>query len=79
MIGLSRFGLQAAALAVGAGALVTSCVVRDRSVEQRGADKAVATINKQTQVKDEKARQARAAARAPGAPDRVLSEYCRDC
>jgi len=38
-----------------------------------------ATINQQTQVKDEKARQARAAARAPGAPDRVLSEYCRDC
>lgn len=76
---LSRFGLQAAALAVGAGALVTSCVVRDRSVEQRGAAKAVATINQQTQATNEKARQARAAARAPGAPDRVLSEYCRDC
>lgn len=79
MIGLSRLSIQIAAVVGGAGLLVTSCVVRDRSVEQRGAAKAVATINQQTQVKDEKARQARAAARAPGAPDRVLSEYCRDC
>lgn len=41
-----RFTVQVAALAIGAGVLVTSCVMRDRSIESRGAVKAVTKIEK---------------------------------
>lgn len=43
---ITRFGIQVAALIAGAGVLVTSCVVRDRSVEQRGAAKVVSASKK---------------------------------
>lgn len=62
-----------------ASVLVSSCVVRDRNLEQRGAAKISSAIAKQTDETNEKARKARAAAREPGSAQRVLKEYCRDC
>ena len=62
-----------------ASVLVSSCVVRDRNLEQRGAAKISSAIAKQTDETNEKARKARAAARKPGAVDRVRNSFCRDC
>ncbi|TXH53183.1 MAG: hypothetical protein E6Q97_13785 [Desulfurellales bacterium] len=50
MIGLSRFGLEAAALAAGAGFLVTSCVVRDRNVAERQTAKIEKATNNAVQL-----------------------------
>jgi len=76
---LSRLGMQIAAVVAICGVLVTSCVVRDRKLVAKGADRAVAQINKQTDKINEKARKARRAARAPGSVERVRKLWCRDC
>ncbi len=59
--------------------LVSSCVVRDRNLEQRGAAKVTSALAKQTDEINAKVHKARAAARAPGAVERVRERYCRDC
>jgi hypothetical protein len=59
--------------------LVSSCVVRDRNLEQRGAAKVTSELARQTEQINAKARKARAAARAPGSVERVRKDYCRDC
>lgn len=76
---ITRVGVQVVALIGGLAFLVTSCVVRDRSIEQRGATKVTSAIAKQTEKINAKARKARDAARAPGAVDRVRNAFCRDC
>lgn len=76
---ITRFGLQVAALVVGAGVLMTSCVVRDRSIEQRGASKVVAASKKAGAKANAINSKVRAAAREPGSFDRLLKESCRDC
>lgn len=62
-----------------ASVLVSSCVVRDRNLEQRGAAKVTSAIAQQTEQINAKARKARAAAHAPGSAERVRNDYCRDC
>ncbi len=79
MFGLSRFAIQAIALISGGGLLVTSCVVRDRSVEQRGASKVLAVSKQAGARANEINRKVRAAARQPGAFERLLKSSCRDC
>lgn len=63
-----------ATLAIGVAvvAFVQSQISHERT-------RVVSAINEQTQVKNAKARKARAAARAPGAVERVRQDYCRDC
>lgn len=79
MFGLSRLSVQAIALIGGGGLLVTSCVVRDRSVEQRGAQKVVAA-SKQAGAKANAINEnVRRRAAEPGASDRLLNGSCRDC
>ena len=46
---------------------------------QIGAGSVLAQIETQTERINEKARKARAAARAPGAAQRVRDNFCRDC
>lgn len=80
IFGLSRFGLQLAAVIGGAGLLVTSCVVRDHNIEQRGAQKVVAASKQQGAKANEINREVRKRAAEPGAFDRLLkSGACRDC
>lgn len=79
IFGLSRLAVQIIASSAIVALLVGSCVVRDRSIEQRGATKVTSAIAKQTENINAKARKARDAARAPGAVERVRSKYCRDC
>lgn len=79
MFGLSRLGIQAAALVAGAGVLVTSCVVRDRNVEQRGAQKVVAASKVQGAKANAINETVRKRAAEPGASDRLLNGSCRDC
>lgn len=59
--------------------LVTSCVVRDRSVEQRGAAKVVEASKKEGAKANAINSKVRADARKPGAADRLLKSACRDC
>lgn len=79
IFGLSRFGLQLAAVIGGAGLLVTSCVVRDRNVEQRGAQKVVAASKAQGAKANAINENVRRRAAEPGASDRLLNGSCRDC
>ncbi|HPE81955.1 hypothetical protein [Denitromonas sp.] len=76
---ITRFGIQVAALIAGAGVLVTSCVVRDRSVEQRGAAKVVSASKKAGAKANATNREVRRRAAEPGAFERLLEESCRDC
>lgn len=75
MFGLSRLTAQLVASSAIAALLVGSCVVRDRNIEQRGLTK----LTQQTDKINAQSRKARAAARAPGAVERVRKDYCRDC
>ncbi len=59
--------------------LVTSCVVRDRSVEQRGAAKVVEASKKEGAKANAVNREVRKRAAEPGAADRLLKSACRDC
>jgi hypothetical protein len=79
MFGLSRLSIQLAAIVGGAGLLVTSCVVRDRSVEQRGAAKIVAASKKEGAKANATNEVVRRDAAVPGAVDRLLKDSCRDC
>ena len=76
---ITRFGIQVAALLAGAGVIVTSCVVRDRTIEQRGAAKVVSASKKRGAQANEINSKVRADARRPGSFDRLLREACRDC
>lgn len=76
---ITRAGVQFAALLAGAGVLVTSCVVRDRSVEQRGAAKVVSASKEAGAKANAINSRVRADARKPGSFDRLLREACRDC
>ena len=49
-----------------------------RNQQQKGADKVISSVAKQTEKTSAKANQGRASARAPGSVDRVR-EWCRDC
>ena len=79
MLGLSRFTLQVLASGGIIAALVTSCVVRDRTIEQRGAAKVVSASKKRGAQANEINSKVRADARKPGSFDRLLREACRDC
>lgn len=79
MFGLSRLSVQVTALVAGAGVLVTSCVVRDRNVEQRGAQKVVAASKAQGAKANAINENVRRRAAEPGASDRLLNGSCRDC
>ena len=79
MLGLSRLTLQMLASGGIIAVLVTSCVVRDRNIEQRGAAK-VATASKKAGAKANATnREVRRRAAEPGAFERLLEESCRDC
>lgn len=58
---------------------VAMCSMRDAKLKQEGAARVVESVAKQTEKTSEKASKARAAARAPGAVDRVRNAFCRDC
>lgn len=79
MFGLSRLAVQAIALVGGGSLLVTSCVVRDRNVEQRGAQKVVAASKAQGAKANAINENVRRRAAEPGASDRLLNGSCRDC
>lgn len=79
MFGLSRLSVQVTALVAGVGVLVTSCVVRDRNVEQRGAQKVVAASKAQGAKANAINENVRRRAAEPGASDRLLNGSCRDC
>lgn len=70
MFGLSRLALQLIASGVISLGLVTSCVVRDRSIENRGAAKQSAKIEK---ANDHAAKLGSGAARKSG-DDRVRGQ-----
>lgn len=59
--------------------LVSSCVVRDRNVEQRGAQKVVAASKVQGAKANAINETVRKRAAEPGASDRLLNGSCRDC
>lgn len=50
IFGLSRFGIQLAAVIGGAGLLVTSCVVRDRNIAERQTAKIEKATNNATRL-----------------------------
>lgn len=79
MIGLTRFAVQSLASGGVIALLVTSCVVRDRSVEQRGSQKVVAASKAQGAKANAINENVRRRAAEPGASDRLLNGSCRDC
>lgn len=79
MFGLSRLALQLVASGGIAALLVSSCVVRDRNVEQRGAQKVVAASKAQGAKANAINENVRRRAAEPGASDRLLNGSCRDC
>lgn len=79
MFGLSRLALQLVASGGIAAVLVGSCVVRDRNVEQRGAQKVVAASKAQGAKANAINENVRRRAAEPGASDRLLNGSCRDC
>lgn len=76
---MTRIGLQIAAIVIGAGVLLASCVVRDRKIEARGAEKLVAASKKEGVRANAVNSKVRDRARQPGSFERLLSESCRDC
>lgn len=81
MFGLSRIMIQLIASGGVVAVLVTSCVVRDRSVEQRGAQKVVAASKQAGAKANAINREVRKRAAEPGAAQRLLNDplSCRDC
>jgi hypothetical protein len=69
---------------IGVAAVIVSALALWRANDVRtqraaGAEKVTSAIAKQTEKTRAKANAARAAARQPGAVDRVRNAWCRDC
>lgn len=79
MFGLPRLAIQIISSSAVMALVVGSCVVRDRNIETRGAEKIVAASKKQGAKANEINRKVRARAAEPGASDRLLKSSCRDC
>lgn len=78
---IGRTGFKLAASGAVVVTLVTMCSMRDKRIETRGAEKVASAIAKDAEKTRAKANAARAAARAPGAVDRLRQSKidCRDC
>lgn len=79
MFGLSRLAAQIVASSAIMALVVGSCVVRDRSVEQRGAANVVSAAKTAGARANATNAKIRAHARKPGSFDRLLNSACRDC
>ena len=76
---ITRVGVEVIALVGGLAFLVTSCVVRDRSIEQRGATKVVSASQKAGAKANAINAKVRDDARRPGSLERLRKSSCRDC
>lgn len=79
MFGLSRLAVQLIASSAIVTLLVGSCVVRDRSIEQRGATKVVSASQKAGAKANAINAKVRDDARKPGSLERLRKSSCRDC
>jgi hypothetical protein len=71
--------IKIAAICAAAVILVSACMLRDASLRKEGEARVIERSQKQGKINEAKARKAHDRAAAPGAPKRVLEQFCRDC
>lgn len=81
MFGLSRLAIQLIASGGVVAVLVSSCVVRDRNIEAATVAKIEKASTQDGKKREKKSAAAHAAARKPGALDRLRNDpaVCPDC
>jgi hypothetical protein len=73
--------LKVGLVAAGATLVISGCMIRDNRIEQRGVAKVVEASKEKAKDANVKSEKARAAARTPGAADRLRKDpaVCGDC